>query len=126
MAETPAYRSTDFAAELAGVLERLGLEDVAVAGHSTTGGEHQSAWPASRCSSSRKYPGTRIWTLTPGSSAGSPCGAEARHVEGHTNLVWRGLRGPAACRRSPPVFIPDVPDNFAEYQRDFMIQFDSI
>lgn len=121
MAETPAYRSTDFAAELAGVLERLGLEDVVVAGHSTTRGEHQSVCPASRCTSFRKYPGTRIWTLTPGSSADSPCGAEARHVEGHTNLVWRGLRGPAACHRSPPIFIPDVLADLAEYQGVIMI-----
>jgi esterase len=33
----PAYRAEDFAAELAGVIDRLGLEDVIVAGHSMGG-----------------------------------------------------------------------------------------
>jgi pimeloyl-ACP methyl ester carboxylesterase len=33
----PAYRSEDFAADVAGVIERLGLRDVVVAGHSMGG-----------------------------------------------------------------------------------------
>ncbi len=41
----PAYRSEDFAAELAGVIEKLGLEDVVVAGHSM-GGHNAMAFAA--------------------------------------------------------------------------------
>ena len=41
----PAYRSEDFAAELVGVIERLGLADVVVAGHSM-GGHNAMAFAA--------------------------------------------------------------------------------
>ena len=41
----PAYRSEDFAAELGGVIEGLGLEDVVVAGHSM-GGHNAMAFAA--------------------------------------------------------------------------------
>ncbi len=42
---SPAYRSQDFAAELGGVIERLGLRDVVVAGHSM-GGHNAMAFAA--------------------------------------------------------------------------------
>lgn len=41
----PAYRSEDFAADLLGVIERLGLDDVVVAGHSL-GGHNALAFAA--------------------------------------------------------------------------------
>jgi pimeloyl-ACP methyl ester carboxylesterase len=41
----PAYRAEDFAADLLGVIERLGLEDVVVAGHSM-GGHNAMAFAA--------------------------------------------------------------------------------
>src|SRR5262245_59793736 len=43
--EPPAYRSEDFAADLLGVIERLGLEEVVVAGHSM-GGHNAMAFAA--------------------------------------------------------------------------------
>jgi pimeloyl-ACP methyl ester carboxylesterase len=43
----PAYRSEDFAADLAGVIERLGLRDAIVAGHSM-GGQNAIAFAAWR------------------------------------------------------------------------------
>jgi pimeloyl-ACP methyl ester carboxylesterase len=43
--DSPAYRSEDFAAELAGLIARLGLQDVVVAGHSM-GGHNAMAFAA--------------------------------------------------------------------------------
>jgi pimeloyl-ACP methyl ester carboxylesterase len=43
--QSPAYRTEDFAADLVGVIERLGLEDVVVAGHSM-GGHNAMAFAA--------------------------------------------------------------------------------